>query len=79
MQTSKITKIEISKHLWLPMFTAEIYLNNSNASAARIDQDGEHYQKISKFMSTMETRTAGLDALLNGVTLKKLEQAKASI
>ena len=79
MEKSNITKIEISKHLWLPMFTAEIYLNNSNTASARIDQDGADYQKISKFMSTMETRTAGLDTLLNSVTLKKLEEAKAAI
>ena len=76
---SNITKIEIHKHLWLPMFTAEIYINDEPTAVARVDQDGAEFLKISKFKSSQATRIAGVDSLLNNVSLQKLEAAAAAL
>lgn len=67
MARPTIERIELHKHLFLNDFCAEVFITGEQQPVARIDGN-----KL-RFKSTLATRLAGVDSLLNGVTLAKLE------
>lgn len=66
MARPAIERIELHKHLFLNEFCAEIFITGDPQPVARVDNSKQ------RFTSTLATRLAGVDSLLNGLTLAKL-------